>query len=212
MDLLIRLFTLFIYITLLYELVGIPVPSIASTYQLVFTKDDFQDEDGLLGKIRQWPLVVKGVCLILPSALVVFIYILPLMQAVWPGVVQFLYPLPLPGGLSLTILGMLLALFGRFLGLSAAWMMYHEKAVPDQEGYFELKTKGIFGFTRNPILIGMYIAFIGLWLLYPTWEMGLGFFFLVANMHFRVILEEEYLSWYFGQPYRDFMTKTRRYI
>ena len=208
MTLFLRLFTLFIYITFLYELVGIPVPSIASTYQLFFTKDDFAD-NSLLAKVRDWPLSLKFLCLALPTSFVVLIYLLPLAQAIWPSLVQFLHFVPLSADWVLLV-GMLLALAGRYVGLTAAWQMHHYQPEPSDD--FSLKTSGTFAFTRNPILVGMYLTFVGLWLLYPSWEMGLGFLLFVANMHFRVLLEEDFLAWRFGEPYREFKAKTRRYF
>lgn len=212
MDLFIRLFTFFIYLTLLYELIGIPVPSIASTYQLFFTKDDFNRPQSLLARVRRWPLLFKIILLIIPSGLVVIIYLLPLMQAVWPGFADYLHYIAPPGIFWMIVVGVLLALGGRIMGLSAAWMMHHDQGDGVDEELFGLKTKGLFSFTRNPILIGMYLTFIGLWFLYPTWVMGLGFLILVGNMHFRVLLEEEFLSWRFGVPYQQFVAKTRRYL
>ena len=212
MDLFVRLFTLFIYLTLLYELVGVPVPSIASTYQLLFTRDEFQAEDSLLLKVRQWPLLLKILLLIIPSGLVVMIYLLPLVQALWPGLADYLHFVFPPGILWMIIIGVLLSLYGRYMGLSAARMMHHDLKKGEKGEQFELKTKGMFSHTRNPILVGMYITFVGLWFLYPSWEMALGFLVLVGNMHFRVLLEEEFLSWRFGHSYEEFLSETRRYL
>ena len=212
LELFVRLFTLFVYITFLYELVGIPVPSIASTYQLFFTKDEFDAPASLLARVRHWPLLLKIFLLIIPSGLVVLIYLLPLIQAIWPGFAEYLHFVAPPGIFWMSVVGIMFSLVGRYIGLSAAWMMYHEQAHANDKAQFGLKTRGLFSLTRNPILVGMYVTFIGLWFLYPTWEMGVGFLILVGNMHFRVLLEEEFLSWHFGVPYQEFVAKTRRYL
>ena len=210
MTLFLRFFTLFIYLTLLYELIGIPVPSVASTYQLLFWQDELPASKSLLAKVRRLPLLLKILFLALPSTLVVFIYALPLIQAVVPAFARYLHFLEIAGIWWVHFAGFLLALTGRAVGLFAAWVMHYDK--PQSAERFSLQTKGLFSFTRNPILFGMYLTFIGLWLLYPSWEMGIGFLLFAGNMHFRVLLEEDYLSWRFGRPYQTYLAKTRRYL
>ena len=210
MDLFLRLFTIFIYLTLVYELVGIPVPSIASTYQLFNTDDDIPGPGSLLLRVREWPAWLKAIGLLLPTALVVLIYLLPLIEAIWPGLSGYLHRVGPAGTLLFVIPGCLLALAGRAIGLGAAWTLHHDDGLHDAT--FDLQTRGFFSFTRNPILVGMYVTFTGLWLLYPSWEMGIGFILLVGNMHFRVLLEEDYLRWQFGADYEQFLEATRRYL
>lgn len=209
MLLFLRLFTLFIYLTFLYELIGIPVPSVASTYQLVFTKDEVFGQPNMLAKVRRWPLPLKMLLLVFPTGLMVAIYLLPLVQAVWPGATGYLHPAMMTSWQT-AVLGIVLSLLGRGVGLTAAWTMHQQESAVDN--HFSLETKGLFSFTRNPILLGMYLTFAGLWLLYPSWEMGVGFVLLVGNMHFRVLLEEAFLQQQFGQPYEAFVARTRRYI
>ncbi|MCB8961705.1 MAG: hypothetical protein H6651_15405 [Ardenticatenales bacterium] len=209
MELFVRLFTLVIYLSLLYELVGIPVPSIASTYQLFFTDDELNG-DSLLLRVRRWPMVLKLVGLLLPTAAVVLIYLLPLLQAVWPRLSDGLHGVGPAGSLVLIVPGCLLAALGRFVGLSAAWRLHHDDGLAANQ--FDLQTRGLFALSRNPILLGMYFTFVGLWLLYPSLEMGLGFLLFLANMHFRVLLEEDFLRWRFGRRYEQFLAATRRYL
>ena len=210
MTLFLRLFILFIYLTLLYELIGIPVPSVASTYQLFFSSDSFKKPNSLLTKVRAWPMPLKFLCLFLPTGLVVLIYLLPLAQAIWPPFQQFLHLIRWSNNIVAVALGTVLALLGRYLGLRAAWSIHQKQQM--KETHSDLKTKDVFSFSRNPILLGMYVTFIGLWVLVPSWEMGLGFILFVINMHFRVLLEEEFLSWRFGADYEQFLGATRRYL
>ena len=153
---------------------------------------------------------LKTVGLLLPTGLVVLIYMLPLVQAIWPGFAAWLNGVGPAGSTPFLILGIALALLGRAIGLGAAWVLHHDDGL--HEAAFDLQTRGFFSFTRNPILVGMYVAFIGLWFLYPSWEMGVGFLLFVANMHFRVLLEEDYLRYQFGPEYDTFLAATRRYI
>jgi len=72
---------------------------------------------------------------------------------------------------------------------------------------------GPFAFSRNPLYVGLAIAFAGITLALNTWW---GFIVLVpviVLMHFGVILREErYLAGKFGDPYRDYCSRVRRYF
>ena len=206
MDIFIRIFTLIIYGSLLYELVGIPVPSIASTYQLFFTKDELT-QASLLTKVRNWPFLLKVIFLILPTCIVVIVYMLPLAQAIWPPIKSILYSISLPYPFFFIFLGLVLAVLGRIIGLHAAWHMHFHS---DEKRPLEIN--GLFSLSRNPILLGMYFTFLGLWFLYPNWVMGIGFLLFIGNMHFRVLLEEDFLNWQYGASYQSFAAKTRRYL
>ncbi len=206
----IALFTIFIYLTILYELVVIPVPSIASTYQLFSTEDDFALPNALLSKVRGWSSIKKMLLLLLPTAIGVAVYMLPLAQALLPAISDVLHPMWRTSSTLIVLLGVLLALVGRAVALYSMWRIRQNNR--QQEDSFELKTAGTFAFSRNPGLVGMYICFAGLWLLYPTWEMGIGFLFYAGNMHFRILLEEEYLAWKFGDPYLAYKSQLRRYV
>ena len=76
-----------------------------------------------------------------------------------------------------------------------------------------LVTAGPFRFTRNPLYVALAILYFGL-----TFEFNMGwglivFVPLALVMHYGVILREErYLERKFGDPYRQYCAKVRRYL
>jgi len=74
-------------------------------------------------------------------------------------------------------------------------------------------SSGPFRFTRNPLYVGVTLIFTGLTLAFNTWW---GFILLVpvlVTMHFGVVLREErYLERKFGEPYRQYRSRVRRYF
>ena len=198
-----------IYLSLLYELVGIPVPSVASTYQLFNSSGELSNKKSLLAKVRRWHPAVKFIFLLLPTAVGVIVYLLPLVQSIWPPFSEWLHFVFLLNHWLIILIGCSFAIIGRAIGLSAATIMHRQ---PEAEPDFSLKTQGPFALTRNPILVGMHITFIGLWLLFPSWEMGIGFILFAANMHIRVQLEEDFLIDRYGADFEAFIGKTKRYF
>lgn len=209
MDLLIRCFTAVVYLTLLYEIAVIRVPSVASTYQLFFMPPRL-DSSSLVTRVRRWPLLVKVFLLFLPTFASVVVYLLPLLDVIWPPLGEVVHRIDLPTSIIVTVSGLLLCIGGRWAGLVAARRLQATEA--PLGGDQPLQTSGVFGLTRNPILIGMAMTFVGLWLLFPSWEMAIGFFIFLANMHFRVCLEESFLVEEYGSSYENFLRQTRRYL
>ncbi len=74
-------------------------------------------------------------------------------------------------------------------------------------------SSGPFRFTRNPLYVGVTIVFAGLTVAFNTWW---GFVVLapvLLTMHFGVVLREErYLERKFGDEYRQYRSRVRRYV
>jgi protein-S-isoprenylcysteine O-methyltransferase Ste14 len=76
-----------------------------------------------------------------------------------------------------------------------------------------LATQGIYRFTRNPMYVGALAAFtgLGLWL-QNTWLLLLMPPLALALLLLAIKREEAYLERRFGEAYRTYKTKVRRWI
>jgi protein-S-isoprenylcysteine O-methyltransferase Ste14 len=85
--------------------------------------------------------------------------------------------------------------------------------VSPHEPALNLATSGPYRFTRNPMYVGFVILLLGVSLIFSL-EWGIILAPVLALvLHFGVVLREErYLTEKFGQPYRDFLGRTRRWI
>jgi len=75
-----------------------------------------------------------------------------------------------------------------------------------------LKTHGIYTISRNPMYVGVIlvtIASIILTLSIPTLVAGI---YSIVVYHFIILGEEKFLEERFGDQYRDFCQRTRRYL
>jgi protein-S-isoprenylcysteine O-methyltransferase Ste14 len=77
---------------------------------------------------------------------------------------------------------------------------------------FELHRAGLFRWSRNPGLVGMYAFVFGLWLAAPSASMLAGIVVYVASMDFKVRMEEDFLESRFGRAYLDYRARTGRYM
>lgn len=77
----------------------------------------------------------------------------------------------------------------------------------------ELVLSGAYRFTRNPMYLGLTCIQAGLGLAVNNlWITLLAPFSLLAVHFLAVVPEEKYLTEKFGESYRNYMTKVRRYL
>jgi protein-S-isoprenylcysteine O-methyltransferase Ste14 len=124
-------------------------------------------------------------------------------------------PLPVPAiDLAHWIIGGSLILIG--LALAAAGIRNFLRAgtpVPTNEPSRALVTTGVHGWTRNPIYLGMFLLYGGIgvaarspWILILTLP-------LAITIRYGVVAREEaYLERRFGDAYRDYKTRVRRWL
>jgi steroid 5-alpha reductase family enzyme len=110
-------------------------------------------------------------------------------------------------GLVLVVAGIALIVAGRRAMLAA------ETNINPFKPTISIVTLGPFRFTRNPLYVAMTLIYFGLTLVSNTWW---GFILLVPVLlliHFGVVAREErYLERKFGESYRQYRARVRRYL
>jgi protein-S-isoprenylcysteine O-methyltransferase Ste14 len=150
----------------------------------------------------------KILLLFLPTLLSITAYCLPLIlvavSILSPGFVNKTEKT------GLVFIAFLLILAGRIISLYSVLQIRKNNRQAGKS--FELKTGNIFSFSRNPILLGMYITYMGMIILFPFWFMLAGFAVYAGNMHFRILIEESFLRHKFGNNYINYQEQTKRYL
>ena len=128
-----------------------------------------------------------------------------------------LLPLPLPVpriDLVHWIIAGSLILIG--LALAAAGIRNFSRAgtpVPTNEPTRALVTTGIHGWTRNPIYLGMFLVYGGIGVAaHSPWVLILTLPLAITIRYGVVAREEAYLERRFGDPYRDYKARVRRWL
>ena len=86
-------------------------------------------------------------------------------------------------------------------------------AIPPWEPTTALVTTGVYRYSRNPIYLAVVMMYVGLALLFAAaWALVLLIPILIV-LHLAVIrLEEAYLERQFGEAYRQYRARVRRWI
>jgi len=112
-----------------------------------------------------------------------------------------------PPGAVLVILGVAL------LGSAFGWFRRTGQDPKPWTPSPELIVRGPYRFSRNPMYVGLTLFTIGLsGLLARGWIALLAPLALFAVHRTAVLREEAYLSEQFGEPYREYMKRVRRYL
>jgi protein-S-isoprenylcysteine O-methyltransferase Ste14 len=76
----------------------------------------------------------------------------------------------------------------------------------------ELRTTGLYRYSRNPQLVGGFLLVVGYALLWPTWIGLLWAGLWIPIAHLMVAGEEEHLRTVFGAAYEAYCRRTPRYL
>ena len=82
----------------------------------------------------------------------------------------------------------------------------------DTENSTKLVTKGFFSISRNPIFLGVMIANVGLFLVLPNAFTLLIISLSITSINTQIRLEEEFLTKAFGEEYKTYCRKMRRWL
>lgn len=115
-----------------------------------------------------------------------------------------------PVGPVLTLVGSVLVVLG--MGSAVAAMLSLGMGVVMGQQAGELKQTGWYGLTRNPQIVGMWLAVIGVALLWPSWY-ALGWVVMGAAIaHMMVLTEEDHLRRTLGESYQAYCHIVPRYV
>lgn len=191
------------FASLVVELTVFPIPSEASTLQLLTTDARVGGEgDGDLQRARARSLLQKVLVFAVPTVTGVALFLLPLVGIAFPSSRAALFPWTLPAllwpGVALVVVGRAVT-FGSVLQLRRA---KRAQAIPG----------GMFRISRNPGLCGMYLFYLGLCAIYGGPWLWLGIPLYLGNMHHRVRLEEAQLEQRHGEQWRAYARRVARYL
>ena len=82
----------------------------------------------------------------------------------------------------------------------------------DEKNKTKLVTSGLFSFSRNPSFLGIMIANIGVFIVIPNAFTLLIISLSTISINTQIRLEEEFLRNEFGEEYKEYSKKVRRWI
>jgi protein-S-isoprenylcysteine O-methyltransferase Ste14 len=170
--------------------------------------------------VRVWVLKTRGINamkfgaldktdFIIPPFALFYFYLIFANAFHWPTVLHeaFFYSswASWIGALSCAVA--LLLIFLSLISFGRSFRVGIDSQRPDR-----LVILGIFGFTRNPMYVAFGLFLLGEFLMQPNWILlaylaaGIGLF------HRQILREENYLGEHYGEEYRAYCKRVRRYL
>lgn len=204
----VQILVVLLYLTLVLELTVFHVPSVASSLNIWNPKEDilqyYSRNFADIFRIPKW----KKFCLfVLPLCVVYLTYFFPIFLFFQPKIDLALVYTP---NFVLQTLGIVCMLIGRFITFSSVLTI--RKHNQQKEDSFTLHTNGKFSRMRNPGLVGLYLFLFGIWCSLPSLYFLIGIVLYAVYMHFKVLMEEDFLTNRYGEDYKQYFIKTNRYF
>ena len=115
--------------------------------------------------------------------------------------------------LPFQIAGCLLIGFGNFLFVWALISFGSSWRVGiDERKAGDLVTGGAFAFSRNPIFVFIDLYFLGTFLINGTLAFLIFAGVTILGIHYQILQEERFLLSQYGQAYREYCSRTGRYV
>jgi protein-S-isoprenylcysteine O-methyltransferase Ste14 len=205
-------FILTTYAAQIIQICFYSVPSAGSTVEMLF-------------KVRKKPAsatnhpastAIKStskIIFMLAATLVVLLTsMIPLLTLLFPQIIIYLVPLIGKPSPSLSIICVLLLIFGNVLTFVAVATLRKHVRFHEFGETTHLYTSGIYRYTRNPITLGLAAIFAGFVFARPSVVMLIGFGVFLLNSNYRVKMEEVYLARTFDDKYAQYMDHVGRYF
>lgn len=142
--------------------------------------------------------------LLLASLVAAALLLEPAIPLAWPGLDN---PMAHAIGLGFAVAGLALAIAG------AAMLVSQKTTVMPHGCANRLVTSGPYRYWRNPIYLGETLIMLGVAEVTKNlWFVAAAGLFVVAVTALQIVPEERHLDARFGQAYRDYKSRTRRWI
>ena len=134
-------------------------------------------------------------------------------SSLWPGFYRHSVPIEWLDHTWLKWMGIALLLTSLFWTVLAQTHMGESWRIGiDREHRTPLVRAGVFGFSRNPIFLGMIFTLLGLFVVLPNVFTLIAFVMGLVLINIQVRLEEEFLSRAHGEDYASYCRRVRRWL
>jgi protein-S-isoprenylcysteine O-methyltransferase Ste14 len=130
------------------------------------------------------------------------------------AVVNGMKSMPLSHSTIVRIVGLIVVILGiGWTNWGRLAMKAHGTNINPTKPTTTIITSGPYRFSRNPLYLGLTIIYLGLSLAVNSWWCLLLLIPIGLLMHFQVVVREErYLKGKFGDTYRQYQSRVRRYL
>lgn len=132
-----------------------------------------------------------------------------LLQVIGVDILPFAQNIIVQGfGLLLVIVGFVISMEAR-RAIGINWTHAAEYQIKKNH---ELVTKSVYAYIRHPIYAGIFLSVIGIELILSSYLVLVLLFIAIPVMQYQAHLEETILTKHFGEQYKAYKKRTRRFL
>ena len=158
----------------------------------------------VFGKTDKSDFLLLPVVLFLIYSVIAGLFNLPM----WQPLVMPFWDTTIPGWVGLVICTFALVVIAFSLkSFKDSFRVGIDESKPDK-----LITDGIFAISRNPLYVCFFLFFIGMFLIYRNALITAAVILFPLAIHRQILREESFLKNHYGNEYKEYCKKVRRYI
>lgn len=205
-------FILATYAAQIIQVCFFSVPSAGSTVEMLFKvkKNRVHSERHPAAAVIRSRF--KMTVLALATFTVTITWLIPLLTIIYPPVIRLLFPLAAKPSALLKTICILFLVAGNVLTFAAVATLRSHVTFHAFGETTRLYTSGIYGWSRNPITVGLILIYAGFFLALPSAVMLIGFTLFLLNSAYRIRMEEVYLQRTFGEDYMLYKRQVGKYL
>lgn len=194
-----------VYLLQVIELIFFPLPSEVSTYAILTENgadDESTDSPVKFKSLAHFVIATTGTVLSLVT------FLLPAAIMVYPPIHTFLIPFDMLEISVVFSIGLISMAVGSLLTIIAVVQISRFKSIDSGESIYR---KGLYGFCRHPISLGLILIVVGFLLRFPSAGMLVGAIIFMSNVVARIRWEEKVLEARHGKAIRRYYASTGRF-
>jgi protein-S-isoprenylcysteine O-methyltransferase Ste14 len=194
----------------------VPLSSFLILLILIITKLILLRNKGIQVSSKSKDFQIKKIILYPIFTLIIIVFIMEISNPVLPKLKSFLSPMlsaTLVDFKFIKIVGLFFIVFA--LICMSFTLIHFNKSLRfgiNSNNLGKLITTGIFSISRNPFFVSLELYFVGILIVIPSLFFIVFALFAIISIHLFILKEEKFMKANYGEEYKKYANKVRRYF
>lgn len=188
------------------------VPSAGSTVEMLFKVRNDPGRANRHPAAAATRSLLKMIMLIIATLAVAITSLIPLISIIYAPIIKLLVPFMAKPSEFMKAVCIVFLVSGNVVSCIGVATLRSHVSFTEFGETTRLHAVGIYGFSRNPITVGLALIYAGFFLALPSAGMLIGFIIFLLNSAYRIKMEETYLQRAFDEDYAQYKRQVGKYF